>query len=84
VEQFDHGVRDRLAREREEQARENQRCGNGAETVRFSRRNEQAIERWFCEWEVWLAVGRECFARHRRLRPHQRLSLSTNDLDLRD
>ena len=104
-EQFDHVVRDRLARERAEddrkdaemvvalarvygisaaeaatemhRARTNQRGGNGAEMGRFGRRKQEALARWEAEWELWLALGREAFDRHKQRTPHRGLSLST-------
>ena len=56
------------------------RCGNGLETVWFSRRTpcwEWAIARWQVEWELGLALGHEAMARHRQRQPHRRQSLGT-------
>jgi hypothetical protein len=56
------------------------RCGNGVETVWFPRRTprqERAIARWQVEWELGLALGREAMARHCQRQPHRRQGLGT-------
>ena len=53
---------------------------NGAETVQFfprTRRQEEEIERWWNEWDLWTALGRVAMNRHQTQQPHRRLSLGT-------
>ena len=55
----------------------NDRCGNGAETVRFSRRRFHQIEVALVEYEAWMEAGRQSFARYRWWQPYRRVGLRT-------
>lgn len=53
------------------------RSGNGAETVRFSRRRVLRIEGTLAEYEMWMDAGRLSFTRYERCQSHRPASLST-------
>lgn len=53
------------------------RCGNGAETVRFSPRRARQIESALAEYEIWMGAGRLSFARYERSQSHRPVSLRT-------
>lgn len=53
----------------------NSRCGNSAETVRFSQRRFHRIESTLAEYEMWMAAGRQSFDRYQRWQPYRPVSL---------
>lgn len=59
------------------QGETNQRYGNGAETVRFSRHRFLRIESTLAEYELWMNAGRQSFDRYQRWQPYRPVSLST-------